>query len=103
MVRRPPAAERRLPLARGDGKLTDATVTLRQDRHFLVGDERVTLSVSCANSEGPKACQIDAATAFVPPAERDAARWPKVPVVFAAGAEGAFASVFAPAASGFAG
>jgi hypothetical protein len=95
-------ATRRLPLARKDKKLTDATVTLRQDRFYLMGDDRALLSVSCANSDGPVRCEIDTATAAVPPGERGADRWPKGPVTFVEEA-GGFIAQLAPAAQGFAG
>lgn len=45
-------------LKRRDGKLTDARARLHQDRYFLVGDERVALSLTCENSDGPAPCEV---------------------------------------------
>jgi hypothetical protein len=49
---------RKLPLARDDKKLTDARVTLKQDRLYLSGDESVTLLIACETSEGPAPCEV---------------------------------------------
>jgi hypothetical protein len=90
-----------LPLSRPDGKLTNARVTLRQDRFFLAGDERVTLGIGCTDGDGPASCEIASATAAVPPDVKDTR--PAVPVLFTAGEAGALTAVFQPIAQGFAG
>lgn len=96
---------RRLPLARADRRLTVAQVTLRQDRHYVSGTERVALSIACADTEGPIACDVLSATASIPPDRPDAAAFAPVPVRFApepgAGA-GVFTADFQPARDGFA-
>jgi hypothetical protein len=44
-------------------RTTDAKVTVRQDRLFLVGEETAKLSLRCENSDGPVACEVLAAAA----------------------------------------
>jgi hypothetical protein len=99
------------PLARKDGKLTDARVTLTQDRYFLVGDEAARLTVSCVTSEGPATCEVALAEARVAPTMPGASAFPAAPVPFrddgtggdAAPADGAPTALFAPARQGFGG
>lgn len=97
------------PLARDDKKLTDAKVTLRQDRHFLTGKEVASLSVECFTSEGPRACEIKSALAMVPPNERGADVIAPVAVPFVVTGtpgdgtpSGRSVATFSPSASGFA-
>jgi hypothetical protein len=93
-----------LPLARADRKLTNARVTLRQDRFFLTGDDRVTLGLSCSDGEAPAACEIASAMATVPPdAVGDAGARAPVPVAFTAAEPGRSTAVFQPSTQGFAG
>ncbi|MFT3767142.1 MAG: hypothetical protein QM820_16720 [Minicystis sp.] len=92
-----------LPLARKDGKLTDAKVALTQDRLFLVGDERVTFSMACTTSEGPAPCEIQRAMAGVSPDVKDAGARPSTPLAFSAAEGNAARAVFQPSAQGFAG
>jgi hypothetical protein len=92
-----------LPLARQDGKLTDAKVVLRQDRFFLVGDVRGTLSVTCETSEGPAQCGVARAVAGVPPSADGAGVRPEAPVPFEAGEAGAMVASFQPSSQGFSG
>ena len=93
------------PLARSDKKLTDARVTLEQDRLYLVGDEAARLEVSCTTSEGPARCEVLHADARVPETMPQAGKLPAAPVVFTD--EGAGSSsvttLFAPAKEGFGG
>ncbi|MDI1434246.1 hypothetical protein [Polyangium sorediatum] len=93
------------PLARSDKKLTDARVTLEQDRLYLVGDEAARLRVSCTTSEGPARCEVLRAMARVPETMPQGDNMPTAPVVFAdEGAGGSsIAALFAPAKEGFGG
>lgn len=99
------------PLARKDGKLTDARVTLEQDRYFLVGDEAARLTVSCVTSEGPAACEVALAEARAAPTMPEAGELPSVAVAFhddgrdgdPAAGDGAPTALFAPAREGFGG
>jgi len=95
-----------VPLARPDEKLTDARVTLRQDRFFVVGDQQITFTILCEDSDGPAPCEVTSAIAGVPPSER-ARGVPgpaDVPVSFtSAGQEGVHTATFQPAAQGFGG
>jgi hypothetical protein len=59
-------APQKVPLARGDQKLTDATVTLEQDRFFVVGDEEVVFTMTCETSDGPATCEVLSSMAGVP-------------------------------------
>ncbi|APR85280.1 Hypothetical protein A7982_10629 [Minicystis rosea] len=93
-----------LPLARKDGKLTDAKVTLEQDRLFLVGDERVTFSLTCVTSEGPATCEVQRAMAGPSPDVSDAGARAPVPITFApAESHQAMRALFQPSAQGFQG
>ena len=94
-----------LPLARPDHKPTDARVTLSQDRLFLVGDEIAILTISCATSKGPAACDIQRAEAHVPESNAGATPIPPANVDFiaAAGDESKRIANFSPANSGFGG
>jgi len=92
-----------LPLARKDGKLTNAKVTLRQDRMFLVGDERATLAIVCDDGDGPAACAISSAAVIVPPDVKDAGSHPPTPITFSEGEGGALVAVFQPSTQGFGG
>lgn len=47
-----------VPLKRRDEKLTDARVTVHQDRYYVVGEEQVTFTIACLNSEGPAPCEV---------------------------------------------
>lgn len=99
-----------LPLARDDKKLTDAKVTLYQDRYFVVGDEQVVFSIACENSDGPAPCEVLSAAARIPPPEPGAGSR-EARLRFAddgqngdrAAGDGAVAATFAPAAQGFEG
>ncbi len=93
----------KLPLARSDHKLTNAKVTLRQDRMYLVGDERAALSISCDDGEGPAACEITSAAAIVPPEVKDAGSHPSVPLNFGEGEGGSLGTLFQPSTQGFGG
>ncbi len=93
----------KLPLARSDHKLTNAKVTLRQDRMYLVGDERAALSISCDDGEGPVACEITSAAAIVPPDVKDAGSHPSVPLNFGEGEGGSLGTIFQPSTQGFGG
>jgi len=86
------------PLAREDRKLTDAKVILRQDRHFVVGDEKVTFLVSCMNSAGPASCGVLSSVAQRHPAGGGAG----VNVPFSNSGDGALVAVFQPSTQGFA-
>ena len=92
-----------LPLARADGKLTTARVVLRQDRMFLVGDERAALTIACSDGDDPAPCAITSAVAIVPPDMKDASSRRAVPVTFSAADGGAVATSFQPSAQGFGG
>ena len=85
---------------RRDDKLTDARVTLRQDRHYMVGDERVALSLTCANSNGPTPCEV---LSTLVRGEGQGAPGAGVTVPFRAGELGAESASFQPSAQGFAG
>lgn len=104
----------KLPLARTDGKLTDAMVTLSQDRFYLVGEERAAFTMACETSEGPAACEVLSSAAQVPPyapARNDGVSEvpPPAPVPFndagqsgdIAAGDGTFTALFAPSAHGF--
>ncbi|MRG93475.1 hypothetical protein [Polyangium spumosum] len=91
------------PLARPDQKLTDARVTLSQDRLYLVGDEAARLAVTCETSEGPARCEVLRAEAKVPASMPQANTLPPAPVVFADDGAGSAAALFAPAKEGFGG
>lgn len=103
--------ETTLPLVRSDKKLTDAKVTLTQDRMFLVGDEAARLTVSCTTSEGPATCEVVRAEARVSPAMPQAGTIPPAPIRFhddgqngdPAAGDGAPSALFAPASEGFGG
>jgi hypothetical protein len=92
-----------LPLARADRKLTTARVTLRQDRLFLVGDERAALAITCADGDEPAPCSITSAAALVPPDVKDASSHRAVPIPFSAADGGGLATIFQPGAQGFGG
>ncbi|MEP7123116.1 MAG: hypothetical protein ABJE95_19465 [Byssovorax sp.] len=92
-----------LPLARADRKLTTARVTLRQDRMFLVGDERATLTIACTDGDDPVPCAITSAAAIVPPDRNDASSHRSAPILFNAADGGAVATTFQPSAQGFGG
>ncbi|MDI1483727.1 hypothetical protein [Polyangium sp. y55x31] len=98
-------AKNTLPLARPDHKLTDARVTLEQDRLYLVGDEAARLRVSCTTSDGPARCEVLRAEARVPETMPQANTMPPARVAFAdEGAGGtAITALFAPAKEGFGG
>ncbi len=93
----------KLPLARRDGKLTNAKVTLRQDRMYLVGDERAALSITCDDGEAPAACAITSAAAIVPPDVKSASSHPSVPLNFSEGEGGSLGTLFQPSTQGFGG
>ncbi len=92
-----------LPLARKDGKLTNAKVTLRQDRMYLVGDERATLSIRCDDGDGPATCAVSSAGVIVPPDVKGASDHPPTPITFREGEGGALVAVFQPSTQGFGG
>jgi hypothetical protein len=92
-----------LPLARKDGKLTNARVTLRQDRLYLVGDERAALSLVCNDGEGPASCEITAAAAVVPPDVPGASGRAPVPITFTRAEGDTLATLFQPSGAGFGG
>jgi len=113
-VRPHTVAPNKLPLAREDQKLTDAMVTLSQDRYYLVGEERAAFTIACATSEGPAACEVLSSTAQVPfhaPARNDGISEvpPAAQVPFndggqngdAAAGDGTYTALFAPSAQGF--
>ncbi len=91
-------------LAHADGRVGDARVTIRQDRRYLAGDESATLSLLCANAEGPQPCEIQGAWARTlgSPLFTDAVGG-GVPVPFTLGSDGWTSATFQPAAQGFAG
>ncbi|MCK6587164.1 MAG: hypothetical protein L6Q76_06220 [Polyangiaceae bacterium] len=104
----------KLPLARADGKLTDAMVTLSQDRYYLVGDERAAFTISCETSDGPAACEVLSSVTEIPshaPARVDGVSEvpPPAPVPFndagqngdMAAGDGTHTALFAPSAQGF--
>ena len=104
----------KLPLTRTDQKLTDAMVTLSQDRYFLVGEERAVFTIACETSEGPAACEVLSSSAVIPfhaPARNDGVSEvpPPAPVPFndggqegdAAAGDGTYTAVFKPSAQGF--
>jgi len=90
-------------LARRDRKLTDANVTVRQDRRFLVGDESARLSIRCENTDGPESCRILSASAgkLGSPLFVDLPSGP--PLTFTDDHDGWYSATFQPAAQGFAG
>lgn len=92
-----------LPLARADGKLTTTRVTLRQDRMFLVGDERAALAIACNDGESPVACGVASASATVPPDAKNATSPRATSVTFTEAEGGGLATMFQPSAQGFAG
>ena len=107
-------APNKLPLAREDQKLTDAMVTLSQDRYYLVGEERAAFTIACETSNGPAACEVLSSTASVPfhaPARNDGVSEvpPAAPVPFndagqsgdAAAGDGTYTAIFSPSAQGF--
>jgi hypothetical protein len=104
----PPHTE---PLARPDKKLTDARVTLSQDRYFAVGDEAALLGISCATSEGPARCEVQSAQAHVAPSMPQAQGFPPAALRFyddgrdgdREAGDGVVTAVFAPARYGFGG
>jgi hypothetical protein len=99
----------KLPLARPDRKLTDAKITLHQDRFLLVGDERVTLSIACETSAGPALCEVLTASARVPPDMAHPSARSPIPVLFAdqgregdkVAGDGALAAQLQPSTQGF--
>jgi len=93
------------PLAREDRKLTDARVTLNQDRLYVVGDEVARLSVACATSEGPAHCEVTRAMAHVAESMKNAPAIAPTPVAFAPdpAIEGAVFALFSPSDAGFGG
>lgn len=93
----------KLPLARRDGKLNNAKVTLRQDRMYLVGDERAALSITCDDGEAPAACSITSAAAIVPPDVKNSTSHPAVPLNFSEGEGGSLGTLFQPSTQGFGG
>lgn len=92
-----------LPLSRADGKLSTAKVTLKQDRLFLVGDERAALALGCSDGDGPATCAITSAAAIVPPDGRAAPSRATVPITFGAADDGSLATSFQPSTQGFGG
>ncbi|MCC6552723.1 MAG: hypothetical protein IT372_06830 [Polyangiaceae bacterium] len=91
-----------VPLARKDDRPSDVRVTLRQDRFFLVGDERATLLVTCETTDGPVPCELLAATAAVPPTDPGAGVRPAVPIDFAPAPDGSLRAELHPSTQGFA-
>lgn len=104
----------KLPLARSDQKLTDAMVTLTQDRFYVVGEERVMFTMACETSDGPAACEVLSSAASVPfhaPARNDGVSQvpPPASVPFndagqdgdAAAGDGTLTAFFGPSAQGF--
>ena len=89
-----------LPLARKDRVLTDARVSLRQDRFYLVGDESVAMEIVCSNSDGTVPCEVTSARTTVPPSEAKGAVPPEVDVPFASGLEGVATATFQPSKQG---
>jgi hypothetical protein len=90
------------PLVGPDEKLTNARVTLEQDRLYLVGDESARFRISCATSKGPAPCEVTSAAALIPPDDSKAGTIGPIPVAFAAdGGEGTVGALFAPAKEGF--
>ena len=91
-------------LAHADGRVGDARVTIRQDRRYLAGDESATLSLQCANAEGPQPCEIQGAWARTlgSPLFTDAVGGGVV-VPFTLESDGWTSATFQPAAQGFAG
>ena len=92
-----------LPLSRADGKLTTTRVTLRQDRMFLVGDERAALAIACNDGEAPVPCAVTSANAIVPPDAKGAASRRATPILFTEADSGGLATIFQPSAQGFSG
>lgn len=101
----------KLPLARGDQKLTDARVALHQDRFFVAADEAVTFFMECETSEGPSPCEVLSSIARPrAPSPQNAAAAPSpasapsATVTFLSAATGgALSAVFAPGEQGFQG
>ena len=92
-----------LPLARADHKLTTSRIMLRQDRMFLVGDERAAPAIACADGDDPAPCAITSAAAIVPPDAPGASSHRAVPVTFSAAEGGGLATSFQPSGQGFGG
>jgi len=90
------------PLARKDRKLSDAKVTLRQDRFFLVGDEKVTFFISCENSEGPAPCEVLSSVARRYTSGADAGVAEGLGVPFTDSGQGSMVAVLQPKTQGFA-
>jgi hypothetical protein len=95
-----------VPLKRRDDKLTDARVTLHQDRYYVVGEERVTFTIACENSDGPAPCEVLSSWTRGEGPSAD----PRAPtsgsgiaIPFTAGATGALTATFQPISQGFAG
>lgn len=99
----------KLPLARADRKITDAKITLHQDRFLLVGDEQITLSIGCETSAGPAPCEVTSSSARVPPDMAHPSREAPIPVLFsddgrdgdALAGDGALAARIQPSTQGF--
>jgi hypothetical protein len=99
----------KLPLARADRKITDAKITLHQDRFLLVGDEQITLSIACETSAGPAPCEVTSASARVPPDMAHPSAEAPIPVLFsdngrdgdALAGDGALAARVQPSTQGF--
>jgi hypothetical protein len=113
-VRPHTVAPNKLPLTRDDQKLTDAMVSLSQDRYFLVGEERAAFTIACETSEGPAACEVLSSAAQIPfhaPTRNDGVSEvpPAAPVPFndggqdgdAAAGDGTYTAIFSPSAQGF--
>jgi hypothetical protein len=107
-------APQKVPLARSDQKLTDAKVTLEQDRFFVVGDEEVAFTMTCETSDGPATCEVLSSLAGVPAhalaqAKSSGAVPAEVPVTFSdsgqdgdrEAGDGTLTGVLAPARQGF--
>lgn len=92
-------------LTRRDDKLTDARVTLHQDRYYVVGDETVTFAIACENTDGPVPCEVLASFPRGEGPSADAsAPGPSsgIMVPFTAEGAGALTATFQPISQGFA-
>ena len=92
-----------LPLARKDHTVTDARVSLHQDRFYMVGDEVVALEIDCSNSDGPVPCEVTSARTTVPPSEAKGSPPPEVDVPFSSVPQGVALASFQPSKQGYAG
>jgi hypothetical protein len=90
-------------LTRRDDKLTDARVTLHQDRYYVVGDETVTFAIACENSDGPAPCEVLASFPRGEGPGADAsAQSSGIIVPFTSEGAGALTATFQPRTQGFA-